>query len=148
MSHIRTQIRKRVKTLLSGLAATGGNVFVGRTWPLERPSLPCLLVYTTDEPSADAAFSPIRQQRVVTLTVEGRVAGIDDEAMLDSLDELARQVEVALLAAGALASLALAIELTQTLATTTAGNDGRWGQVEMTFRVEYHTAAGAPDTAL
>ena len=148
MTHVRTLLRRRAKALLDGIAT----VFVGRTWPTGQEVLPCLLVYTLDEPSLDSAMGgmgmPVRQERRVTLKVEGRATGTEDEALLDTLDEMARQVEVKFLTAGALDGLALAIALAQTLTRTSATTDARHGEVEMTFIVEYHTAAGAPDVAL
>lgn len=146
MLHVRAQLRQQAKArLLADAPAIAGNVFVGRTWPTGREILPCALVYTVDEPSIDIAFSPVRQQRLLTLKVECRANGSDDEVLLDLLDDIASQVEASLLAVGAFAGLAKTAELTQTTTNTTASSDSRYGELELSFRVEYHTAAGAPD---
>jgi fumarylacetoacetate (FAA) hydrolase family protein len=147
-AHVRAQLRRQVKTLLGGLVALGGNVFVGRTWPIGADALPCALVYTLEEPSSDITLAPARQQRLLTLKVEARAAsGTSDEALLEQLDAMALAIEVAVLAPGALTA-AKAVELTETTTAAGASSDSRYGQLELTFRVEYHTAAGAPDTAI
>lgn len=148
MSHVRTQIRQAVKALLA--AQAGGNVFVGRTAPTGTEVMPCLLIYTTDEPTTDGTIGmgSVLQERTLTLRIEARRQDTDDEALLDGLDEMARQVEVSLLTPGALGDLAKAIELVSTSTQTMAANEARSGQSEMTFQILYHTTAGEPDTAV
>lgn len=146
--HVRAQIRAAAKVLLVGTPTAGANVFVGRTWPTGDEVLPALLLYTLDEPAFDSAMSGRRQQRTVVLKVEGRARATDDEELLDTLDALALDVETALLADPHLGTLAKDIMLVGTVTQTTAGGDKRAGQIDMSFQIEYHTAAGAPGTAL
>lgn len=146
--HVRQQIRSRAVTLLTGLTTTAANVFPGRTWPTGDGKLPGLLVYTRTEQSNDAAVSgPRLQLRTVELVVEGRCRTGGGEPD-DELDEIAKEVETALLASGAFAGLAKDIMLKRTISAALAGQDRRSGEIEIAFDIEYLTAAGSPATPL
>jgi len=123
-THVRQQIRERAKSLLIGLPTTGANAFVGRTWPTPDEVLPCLMIYTLDEPALEIAMGGMgmgaRQMRSVALKIHGRHRLDDDEALLNALDAMALEVETVLLAAGAFAPLIHAIALTGSLTNTQA----------------------------
>ena len=147
MTHVRAQIRAKAKSLLLGRPTAGQNVYVGRTWPTGDEVLPALLLYTLDEPALDVTMDG-RQQRTLVLKVEGRARATDDEVLLALLDSLASDVETALLADATLGGLAKDTMLAGTLTRTGAAAEKRAGELEMSFQIEYHTAAGAPGTAL
>ena len=149
--HRRTQIRRGAKALLRFLEAGHGNVFVGRSWPTGLDKLPALLIDTPIEQSSHATMGAgtILQDRRQQLKVQGRLAGTDDEIILDQLDEMARQVEAKLLTADAVDALGLkAIELVgTTTAPIRAETDHRLGTIEMTFVCTHATVEGAPHIA-
>ena len=148
--HRRAQIRRDVKALLVDLEAGHGNVFVGLSWPTGPEKLPCLVIDTPVEQVASETTTAIRQNRRQQLKVQGRVAGNNDDVILDQLDEQARQVEAKLLTAAAANALGLmAIELIGTqVAPVRAETDMRVGTIELTFLCTPATIEGAPHTAV
>ncbi|HZQ01414.1 MAG TPA: hypothetical protein VFB13_17850 [Reyranella sp.] len=147
-THVRQQIRAKAVSLLRGLATTGPNVYPGRSWPTGAAQLPALLVYTRTEQAQDATMmAQTLQLRTVELVVEGRCRTASQEPD-DELDEIALEVETALLASGAFGTLIKSIELKRSISASLASQDRRSGEIELTFDIEYLTAAGAPATAL
>lgn len=152
--HVRTQIRRAVKALLRDLEAGHGNVFVGLSWPTGPDRLPCILITTPTENDIDETMETRRQARTVIVKIECRVSGNDDEALLDQLDEMARQVEDKLMAevhadAGTLDALVMVVRgplnTTMRLDATT---ETRKGQLDMQFAFEYATNVGDAATPL
>src|SRR3954462_10175271 len=91
--HPRTTIRHTVANTLSNLEMTGSRVFKSKQNTWERDQLPGISIYTDSELVSyeDAERS---QQRTLTLLVDCVAADSGD--MEDTLDEISRQVEVAI----------------------------------------------------
>lgn len=96
-NHLHRQIREALETALTGLATTGANVFANRLAALDESKLPALRIYADAEESARQDFgTPHLQERTLALVVEccaKEAANLDD-----TLDQISKEVEVALAA--------------------------------------------------
>lgn len=147
MAHVRSQIRDRVVVLLNGLPATGNRVFSGRSRPLKQDHETCLLVYTTEEAAEYAAMGGVLL-RELTLVVEGRAVAAEAADIEDTLDEIAEQVEPALLRAPPLGGFVRDIALRSTRITVQSPGESHAGEIQMSFRVVYRTRETAPSAAV
>jgi len=150
MSHVRTQIRDRVETVLTGLTTTSTNVFASRVHPFfnEGSELPGLCLYTATEEvenSEEDAISHI-QKRSVLMIIEGYEAAT---TMLETtLDLIAAEVETALMADQFLTGLSHGIDLVGTEIELTGDGEKPVGVIVMIYRIYYLTGEGAPEMAL
>lgn len=98
MAHPRAQIRDAVIAKLKAAnTAAGQKVFGNRARPVFPAELPCILVYTKNEPTDISIEAPREYKRSLALAVE-IVAKVstDEESLDDVLDDLCRQVEIAM----------------------------------------------------
>ncbi len=99
MAHPREHIRKQAVAVLMGATNAGASVYASRVAPLIsngwQSELPAIIVYTMDETGEIFNQSPREYWRRVELVVEIHAEG--NEALDDTLDTLARQVERLLL---------------------------------------------------
>ena len=149
MSHARQAIREAAATLLTGLATTGSRVHQSRLpyVTLGDAELPALLVVTEDEDVEPVTSdTPAVQARHVSLVVSG-LAKIGTN-LDDTLDTIAAEVEAQL---GEILTVSLK-KLPAVLTSLKAAIDGNLetdvGRIDLTYRVAYFTAAGAPGTLL
>lgn len=134
MSHVRTQIREQIATLVTGLATTGNRVFQSRMRPQDEESLPCLLVTTHDEEIEQSLIGGLyqRQLELVVVGVAKSSTAIDD-----ILDAIALEVET-VMAAEKRASL-------QRIETDFDDDlDRPVGRIALHYRIFYSTRAGDP----
>lgn len=148
-THRRKQIRDAVVARLDDLATTGTRCYGGRTLPLGDGFSPTLLVYSRQENSSYEAMGGAGRplQRIVKLAVHGYVAsaGSDPE---DTLDQIALEVERALMADETLGGLAVSIELTATdIDAELTESNRRVGEIRLTYDIEYSSAADDPSRA-
>lgn len=143
--HIRTQIRTRALTTLTGLTTTGANVFKGRTRPLNETQLPGLIVSTPAEGSEVAAAGggkPLLSRRVI-LSVDVVVQKVDDYD--DELDKIAGEVEVALGNDRTLGGLVKNVEPKGIDIQFSDETQKPVAVGRMTFEALYFTSQGVPD---
>jgi hypothetical protein len=146
MAHYREQIRKAAVTAVTGLTTTAARVKSGPAYNLADNMSPTLVVWartsTPDYERGQLASSPLW---AVELIVEGYVKTHD--TLLDTLDDIASEVETAIYTDAALIALCNGfIELgEQTIEFDTDG-DMPLGKIEMIFNVFYHALEGAPDS--
>lgn len=99
MAHPRELIRKQAVAVLMGATNAGASVYASRVAPLIsngwQSELPAIIVYTMDESGEIFNQAPREYRRQVELVVEIHAEG--NEALDDTLDTLARQVERLLL---------------------------------------------------
>jgi hypothetical protein len=145
MSHARTQILDAmVAALQLGVTVT---VQSGRIWTYQQNELPIVGVYTNEEAQDqdDGTFDAIG--RTLELVVEAVAQGVDGNAVVDSLNVIAAEVETILggerQVLGILDCIpaAWAVELSSEAETVTA--KGLIG-----FEILYRTAIGAPGTII
>lgn len=147
--HIRRQIREAAATLVTGLATSGTNVFQSRIRNLAAADLPALRVYTTpedieDSPRQTGESDAYLQHRNIEIRVEAvaRVAANLD----DTLDQMCKEVEVAIAADSTLGGLAkLHCALRRTEIDLDGNTDVPAGKATMTFEVSALTMSNAPD---
>jgi hypothetical protein len=112
MAHKRAQIKARIQTVLTGLATTGSNVFLSRTYPIATSDLPGLLIYANSE-SIERLEIGIqnRQQRTLDLSIEAVAKGASAES---TLDQVTVEVEEAMANDQTLNGLAIDSAITDT----------------------------------
>lgn len=144
MAHVRQQIREAAATLVTGLTTTGANVFQSRVYNLQESQLPALLVYTSQEAIELADGTLDAPQRILSLVIEGKAQATAN--VEDTLDDIAKEVEIALGADITVGGLAHGNDLTNTLKQVTAEGDQPIGSVQLTYDVKYRTPFGDPET--
>lgn len=148
MDHRRKQIRDAVLAKVTGLATTAGRVFAGRTLPLTDAYDPTLLIYARTERARFGAMggSGRLMERQVRVAVHGKVAlaATDPE---DTLDQIALEVERAMMADETLGGLVVSLVLSETELDAAGPDDGsnrRRGDIRLTYDIEYSSAADDP----
>lgn len=145
-NHLRRQIREAAGTALTGLSTTGANVFQSRVRPVAENKLPCLLISSEEESSDMASIGyPRLMQRSLTLSVKAvakATANLDD-----TLDQICKEVEVALAADPTLGGVAKDLRLAETRIGIDAESDKPVGVADMLWQADYYTTENAPDVA-
>lgn len=144
MSHLRTQIRQRIVTNLTGLNTTGSNVYDTRVYPLAPNKLPGLAVYTKSENIDYETMSPPRTlRRTLTAVIEiyVKMTSTFDEV----LDTIASEVETALY--GDLTQNGLAFDTKVVSFEADFGGDAEQplGQGIIEVEVTYAATEGSPE---
>ncbi len=145
MAHLREQIRKAVVTAVTGLTTTAARVQSGPLYNLADDMDPTLAVWartsTPDYEQGQLQCAPLWQVEII---IEGYVKTFAD--ILDTLDDIASEVETAIYSNSALGALVNGyIELgEQTIEFDPEGNEPL-GKIEIIFNMFYHAAEGAPD---
>ena len=146
MAHLRQSIRERIGTLVTGLSTTGSNVFQSRVYPVEDASLPCLLVYTTSEESEVTEIaSPRPMTRFLNVIVQGVVGATTPD---DTLDDISKEVEVALAGDVSINNLANNSFLSSTTIEFNAEGAKPIGTVMLNYIVEYRNLDNNPESAI
>lgn len=146
--HLRRQIRDAAAAALTGLTTTGANVFVTRAHPVEESKLPCLLIYTRSEQSRILATDSAGAKtylRFLELIVEGVAQGVTAD---DTLDEIAKEVEIALEADVTLGGVSWDLALQDTDLDVFAEGKVEGGSITLSYLVTYHAAADDPTVLL
>lgn len=149
MSHARKQIRDAIKTLLTGLASTGANVWTNRVYPLDDAALPGIIIRTMPETVAPGGTLSKKIRRVVTFDIEARVkADEGDDPLDDQLDQICAEVETVLAADVTLSGKVQSCALVGTTPSYSGAMERPVGIVVMSWVVAYNTLANAPETLL
>jgi hypothetical protein len=119
----------------------------GRAAPMPVAQAPYLLVYGRRERAGPVSGSGATRklQRELTLRVEAVTTGDDDDALVD---QVAAEVEAALMADNTLGRVCKDLYLSATDLDARAEGETRLGRAWLDFTVIYFTAANAPETAL
>lgn len=149
--HARQAIREAAAALLTGLTTTGSRVHQSRLpyATLDDTLLPALLVVTGGESGGDMTTDDAAiQRRPCDLIVSGLAkpsANLDDV-----LDTIAAEVETALGKAITVTGKSIRIEGPPVIPEPTLDDslERPVGRIDLTFRLIYFTAAGAPGTLL
>ena len=146
MAHLRQSIRERIATDVTGLSTTGSNVFQSRVYPVEDASLPCLLVYTTSEESEVTEIaSPRPMTRFLNVIVQGVVGATTPD---DTLDDISKEVEVALAGDVSINNLANNSFLSSTSIEFNSDGAKPIGTVMLNYVVEYRNVDNNPESAI
>jgi hypothetical protein len=99
-NHLHRQIREAVETLLTGLTTTGSKVYANRLQPMADGNLPGLRIFMDQEESSVlTVHAPQMQDRQLGIIVEccAKVSAAPGSTPLDdTLDQISKEVEVAL----------------------------------------------------
>lgn len=146
MAHYREQIRKAVITAVTGLTTTSTRVESGPVYNLADDMSPTLAVWTRrSTPDYETGQLQCAPLWVAEVVIEGYVKAFTD--LLDTLDDIASEVETAIYADSALAALCNGyMELGEQNIEMDLEGDKPLGKIEMIFNVYYHAAEGAPDS--
>ena len=149
MSHARKQIRDAVVTIVTGLTTTGANVFKSRKAPLfdKDTELPCLCIYTEDEEiDEEKGKHAGLSYRYLELKITGYAE--DASTLDDTLDDIAAEVETAVLADRRLGLGVIDTFLLSSEKEETVEAEKPLGKIELTFKVSYLTETGKPGTII
>ena len=145
--HVRKQIRARLLSVLTGLTTTTSNVFASRVTPLADSELPAILVDTLEsgEIRAGSAFGPGRLlERSLTVTIG--VAVKQTSGYQDTLDQIYKEVEIAIAGDNTLNGLAKYAQPMAEPAVELSGEGEKpIAAGRMNYEVVYVTALDAPD---
>lgn len=148
MAHYREQIRKAAITAVTGLTTTGARVKSAPLYNFAKNMSPTLAVWartsTPDYEQGQMQAAPLWQVEVI---VEGYVKEYTD--LMDTLDDIASEVETAIYANSALNALVNNyIECGEHSIELNTEGDEPLGKIEMIFNMYYHATEGAPDTKI
>lgn len=151
MTHVRTQIRKGVISLLkANIPSVGGRVFSSRISAFRENELPAISVYTRSENSRRSSHTPsARLMRTVQLTIFCIVPRGDDYD--DRIDELSSEVERLILTDTINIHVDNRNAQDVSLISTTMDFDGagtaEHASINLTYDLIYTTREGEPDQA-
>lgn len=145
MAHKRQAIRSAVEAAITGLTTTGAHVFAGITHDLTDADLPGLVLEVGYEPetvqeSSDELDDP--EMRLLPVRVTGKAK--QKTAILNRLDDISYEVEVAITGNSALSALAVDTRLESTRFELEAGAELSVGSVIMEWVVQYEVDRTAP----
>ncbi len=140
MSHVRTQIRDRVASLLAGV----GTVLKSRAYAIAEDELPVLLVFTSNETMGVQDFSALeRQLQIVVEIIAQETAALDA-----AVDDLIEDVEVAIGADPTLNGLALECLPVSIEITTSPEGAKPIARARLIYQAVYRTAVTDPSTVI
>jgi len=141
--HLHKQIRAAIVTALTGLTTTGSRVYANRLQPLPDALSPTLLVTLDEETATAATFHPNpiyeRELRLTVAAIAKATSGLDD-----TLDQITKEVEVALSAGITIGSRRLDFTYSG-MSFDDEQSDKPVGIKRMNFTVPFTAAANAPD---
>lgn len=145
MSHVRQQIREAIKLELTGLTATGNNVFVNRVDPIEKNLVPALTIRTGADEKAETLImsKPALVLRQVDVFITAYAVG---ERVDDALDDICTEVETAIASNPTLSGLVKNIEYMES-DDVYERSEMLKGVVEMGFQCIYAIQEDAPQIA-
>jgi hypothetical protein len=142
-NHLHKQIRDAVKTALTGLATTGARVWANRLQPMQDANLPGLRIYADEERAEGMTIhAPQMLERELTLSIEAcakTASGLDD-----TLDQISKEVEVALAAGITVGGQSLQVFYTG-MSFDDEQLDKPVGVKRMTFSIPFTAMSNAPD---
>jgi len=142
-NHLHRQIREAIETALTGLASTSTRVYANRLMPLPDSTDPALLIVLDEERAEPLSIhSPELQDRVLSLTVTAIVKG--GATIDDTLDQVSKEVEIALAAGINVAGLTLYPRYTG-MSFDDELADRATGVKRLQYSVSFTTSASAPD---
>lgn len=139
MSHVRTQIRDRIATVLAPV----GTVHKTRVWPIAESALPVILVYTNTEETESADFGKLHRRLQVIVEIVAQATTVDTVT-----DTLIAGVEAAIGADISLGSLALDCLLAGIEITVSTDGSAPVARARMTYVAQYRTTHADPQTSI
>lgn len=145
-NHMRQQIREAVAAAVTGLTTTSTRVYENRLNVLPESSLPALVVMTDSEQIMYGAAGGLSRRQHRDLTVRIRCIAKAASNVDDTLDTMAKEVEVAIAAAGTFSGkVGGGLQLQRIDIELNGDADKSVGIAEMEFSGTYYTMEGVPD---
>ena len=148
MAHARETIRKAVKAAVTSLTTTGAQVSTGMATVYDGADLPALRVMVARD--ADEAMEVDTlgavTSRILSVVIEGRVLqdSTTDGATEDTLDDIAVEVETALMTDATVAGYVNYISLESTEIELDGSGETPVGIVRMVWTIIYRANSTAP----
>jgi len=147
MAHVRTQIRDRLMTVLSGLSMTGDRVYRSRVHPMAPGTMPGLCVYCGKEHASGETLKGTI--KTVELVIDAYVAGSGYD---DDVDTIQAEVEGVLFGDFSDGRYfgGLVTNLSYSLAESRYFGEAatKYGVLRMIYEATYKTIDGNAETAL
>jgi hypothetical protein len=146
-NHLRRQIREAAATTVTGLSTTGARVYQMRAYPLQDAELPGLLVFTKDETAERMTLpAPSIMERRLELVIEAYAKANSD--LEDTLDGIAKEVEIAMAANPGLTGTAKSTTLRSSEVEVQDGAENPIGMLRLVYEVLYFARETAPDVGM
>jgi hypothetical protein len=147
--HARQSIRYAIAELMRATATAGANVYPSRLFSLDEAELPSISVYTTDESNQETVTKvtlarPPLIQRELPVIIEAHA--VMDEAIDDTLDGLALEIERAMSEPVMVGQTQLSTRLVSTQTTFSGDGDLQVGVIRLIYSVAYSTRENTPDS--
>jgi hypothetical protein len=150
MTHIRKQIRDAVATVLTGLTTTETRVFVSRVYPMERTSLPGIIIMTASDelmPENSTGYaggvSIMSNLQLIVKAYAKNTTHVEN-----NLDQIEMEVREALANAKTLGGLSRDINWVKTDIDLEANGEEPVGVAEMLFNIGYRVKDNALGSAI
>lgn len=147
MAHVRQSIRDDIVSTLTGLTTTASRVYRSRLYPMDRAKLPGLCIYTKSEQSEYLTMGSNRTiSRRMRIAIEIYVAGLTNYD--NSLDSIAAEVEIALMADRTRSGLAKDTQIMGFDADYSGDGEQPVATGVIEVEVHYHTKEATPEVAV
>ena len=131
-----------IETLRAADTLAADRVFEPRDWPTKPDLFPVLLVQAPRDRKKGLLPGQLQFDTTITLVVVGRVWGTDPDAINESLDVLAAQIENALMLTEGFALAIQQFVTIETQSVVSAEAKQQIGELGMTFELEVYQAFG------
>jgi hypothetical protein len=139
----RRELQKlAMQALLDAGTLARDRVFEPRDWPTRPDMLPALLVQAPRDRKLPLYPGMLAFTTTVSLVVVGRAAGTDPDAVNDLLDELAGQIEHALMLTPVFSECIQRWASIESQSAVSAEGKQHFGDLGMTFELEIYQAFG------
>lgn len=137
MGLVRAGLRELAAAALKNTTLAGDRVFTARSWPITPLELPALSLQTPDDSAENLATGSAFFRRVATLAIRGRVAG-ETPAKAELLaEDLANQIEWALLTDLTFMNSVESINGFQSAITISSETEDHIGELRMLMSIQY-----------
>ena len=149
MAYVRTQIRDRVVTILTGLTTTGNRVYQSRVHPMTEITMPGICVYCPEEKTLEETSDFLTKE--LSIVIDGYVSGSDFD---DDIDKIQAEVEEALYDDYNSATdrffngLALGLNYTKSESQYNGDAQIEHGTIKVIYTAFYTITRGEPEVAL
>lgn len=145
-NHLHKQLRDAILAALTGLATTGARAYATRSQPMAEGNLPGLRIYLDEERAeAQTIHAPVMQGREAGLVVEACAKA--GSALDDTLDQVSKEVEIALAAGITVAGRSLEVSYTG-MSFSVEQLEQPVGVKRMTFSIPFSAMSNAPDVLI
>lgn len=152
MTHLRTEIRKRIAEHLTVSGTQWQSVYDGHARPITNDQAKSRhIVISTPEETIDYAQGQLGSipMRQVTVQIDGYYKNTASaQVSADELDKIDAEIETLMYSPAALIPNAVGIELAGMTQDLSADGDGDLAQISIQYLISYMAQEGAPETTI